>query len=308
MGVMVMKIAIAGGTGFIGKRLTEELLIKGHTIYILTRRPKKETSEKNLFYIQWITNTGDDFLQKVQGIDVFINLAGESLNSGRWTEKRKELILQSRLETTEKVVSLLKSLPQKPRLFLNASAIGYYGTSETAVFTENTKKVGKDFLSETVKQWEEKAYEASLLGIRTIFCRFGIILDKNEGALPKIALPYLFFAGGTLGSGNQWISWMHIDDVINGIIFLMEKESVEGPVNFTSPNPVTMKEFGQTISSVLHRPHWLHVPGFALKLALGEKSMLVLEGQKVLPTRLLESGFSFRFPKLKDALLDIYRK
>lgn len=301
-----MKIVISGGTGFIGKRLTKELVKKGHHVYILTRKAKEMSSEEHISYIQWLTSIDDECLQALEGVHVFINLAGEPLNSGRWTKKRKELILHSRLQTTEKVMELLKKLSNPPRLFLNASAIGYYGTSETAIFTENTRKSGNDFLAETVKKWEEKAFEATHLGIRTIFFRFGIILDKNEGALPKIVLPYKLFVGGTLGSGKQWLSWIHIDDVVHGILFLIENESIEGPVNFTAPNPVTMKEFGKTVSSALHRPHWLKTPSFALKLALGEMSMLVLEGQKVLPIKLLESGYPFRFTNLKDALLDLY--
>lgn len=163
-------------------------------------------------------------------------------------------------------------------------------------------------MAETVHAWENTAMKAdSDFGIRTVLCRFGIILDKYDGALPRMALPYQLFAGGTVGSGDQWVSWVHLKDVIRGIQFCIENERLSGPVNFTAPYPVTMKEFGKTLGSVLHRPHWLPVPEIALKLILGEMSILVLEGQKVLPAKLEENGFTFLFPDLKSALKDIYQ-
>lgn len=217
-------------------------------------------------------------------------------------------IKNSRLLVTESILKIISQLNKKPTALINASAVGIYGTSNLKTFTEDSKETGNDFLAETVHAWENTAMKAdSDFGIRTVLCRFGIILDKYDGALPRMALPYQLFAGGTVGSGDQWVSWVHLKDVIRGIQFCIENERLSGPVNFTAPYPVTMKEFGKTLGSVLHRPHWLPVPEIALKLILGEMSILVLEGQKVLPAKLEENGFTFLFPDLKSALKDIYQ-
>lgn len=299
-----MRIAITGGTGFVGKALTDELLRCGHTVFILTRN-KKQSNHQNLFYVQWL-NEGDHPANVMKEIDIFINLAGESINSGRWTEERKKRIVSSRIQATEEVLDIIHKLHKKPDTLINASAIGFYGTSTSTVFTENNNEGGSDFLATTVKKWEEKAAEAKKEEIRTVFCRFGIILDKNEGALPRMVLPYKLFAGGTVGSGEQWISWIHLEDVISAILFAVRMKDLTGAVNFTAPHPVRMKEFGEILGSVLHRPHWIPAPSFALKLLLGEMSDLVLKGQKVLPNKLIESGYSFKYSNLRDALSDIY--
>jgi len=299
-----MRIAITGGTGFVGKALSDSLLADGHDLFILTRN-RANRYHNEITYIEWMSNEVD-LLVKLGKIDVFINLAGESINSGRWTEERKARILNSRLEATEEVVSIIKRLPEKPSLLINASAIGYYGTSLHKTFTEKDEKAGDDFLAQTVESWEASTKEAVELGVRTVFARFGIILDKNGGALPRIALPYRLFAGGTVGSGEQWVSWIHLADVVSGLHHVIEASELEGPVNFCAPQAVRMKEFGKTLSAVLHRPHWIPAPSFALKLALGEMSLLVLEGQQVSPEKLLNSGFSFTYPTLYEALCHIY--
>ncbi|RTR26169.1 TIGR01777 family protein [Robertmurraya yapensis] len=292
-----MKIVIAGGTGFVGKALTKRLIDKGHKVIILTR--KGSQTGGNPTFHQWLTGGSSS---SIQDIDVMINLAGESLSSGRWTTARKERILSSRIEATEAVLALMKNNP--PKTFINASAIGYYGTSLTETFTEEYKAAGTDFLATTVKNWEELALQSTT---RTILCRFGIILDKTEGALPRMALPYKFFAGGTVGDGKQWMSWIHIQDVVEAILFLMEHEEIVGPVNFTAPNPISMKELGQAIGKALERPHWIPAPSLALKMALGEMSLLVLEGQRVLPEKLQQAGYRFLYEKIDEALANIYQ-
>ncbi|RDU35938.1 TIGR01777 family protein [Neobacillus piezotolerans] len=299
-----MKIAIAGGSGFLGGALTESLLAKGHEVFILTRK-KKETGRAGVTYVQWLSD-GSRPEHELAGIDVFVNLAGESLNSGRWTPERKERLLTSRLAAANEAVRIMSSLKQKPKVHIGASAVGFYGTSESKTFVEGSAP-GKDFLADLVKRWEDASLNAADLGIRTVLCRLGIILDDKEGALPRIALPYKLFGGGTVGSGRQWVSWIHHDDAVSGILFAIENERVSGPVNFTAPEPVPMKEFGKTIGKVLGRPHWLPVPGLALKLLLGEMSTLVLEGQKVFPKKLLDAGYSFRFPELGPALKNLYK-
>ncbi|MDR4887588.1 TIGR01777 family oxidoreductase [Fredinandcohnia sp. QZ13] len=301
-----MKIAIAGGTGFVGKSLTDYLLDQNHEVFILTRNAAKASHHPRLSFVEWLkVNSAPE--TELQDVDAVINLAGESLNSGRWTEARKKRILESRVTATKEIVRILSSLPKKPKVLLNASAVGIYGISESETFTEEATQIGNDFLANTVSAWEQEANKASTLGVRTCFLRFGVVLGANGGALTRIVLPYQFFIGGTIGSGKQWLSWIHIDDVLKGIDFLLHHENVSGPINFTAPNPVQMKEFGQTAGTVLHRPHWLPVPGFALQLLLGEMSMLVLEGQKVLPKKLVENGFSFTYETVEKALSDIFR-
>ena len=296
---------MTGGTGFVGHALINELTKKGHEIFILTRNGSNRENSSLITYVQWL-NEGDQPSESLEGIDVFINLAGESINSGRWTKERKKKIIDSRIDATKEVLHILSHLQKKPQILINASAIGYYGISDTQTFTEKSSEFGTDFLAKTVQQWETEASKAREFNIRTVFCRFGIILDKADGALPRIALPYKLLAGGTVGSGNQWVSWIHLKDVIGGIEFTISNESIEGPVNFTAPAPVSMKEFGRTLGSVLQRPHWIPAPEFALKAALGEMSMLVLEGQRVVPEKLLSHGYSFAFENLHDALTDIY--
>ena len=277
-----MKIALTGGTGFIGQKLTDQLLQKNHQVYILTRNKEKKQEKQGLHFVQWL-NEGDEPEEMLEGIDVLINLAGESINSGRWTEERKRRIYHSRMHATNEVIRLINYLNEKPYTLINASAVGYYGTSEKRTFDEASPYSGEDFLSTVVKNWEDIAKTAEKdWNIRTVCCR--------------------------IGSGNQWLSWIHINDVISAIVYMIEHESIEGPVNFTAPNPVTMNEFGHILSSVLHKPHWLPVPSFAVKAILGEMSMLVTEGQKVTPKKLLSHDYPFHFTHLKEALEDIYQK
>lgn len=298
-----MKVAIAGGTGFVGKALVKELLQKGHEVVVLTRN--SGGPNEDVQYVQWLREKANP-LPDLEGTDIFINLAGESINSGRWTEKRKSRILNSRIVVVQELIKIIKQLKRKPTALINASAVGYYGNSLKKTFIENDEGSGDDFLSNTVIQWENEARKASQLGIRTVFCRFGIILNRFEGALPKMVLPYKLFIGGPMGSGLQWMSWIHIDDVTGAIIYCMENENIRGPVNFTAPNPVTMNEFGRTLGDVLRRPHWLPVPGFALRVLLGEMSTLVVDGQRVLPAKLMEAGYDFKYPDLKPALENIF--
>ncbi|MBP3967770.1 TIGR01777 family oxidoreductase [Bacillus sp. WL1] len=296
-----MKIAISGGTGFIGKYLSTFFIQKGHTVYILTRNKTTETFHPNLQYVQWTPN-----LQTfpLSSIDVVINLAGESINS-RWTKKQKKAILNSRIQTTKGLIKQLQTLNIKPHTFINASAIGYYGTSETESFTEQHETPGDDFLANTVCSWEQEASKARSLGMRTVYARFGVVLSADGGALPKMLLPYQFYIGGTIGSGNQWLSWIHIDDVVHLIDFIIQKEEIDGPLNLTAPLPIRMKEFGETIAAIMKKPHWLPVPSFMLHALLGEMSILVLEGQHVLPSKAIEHGYQYTFPAIDHALQNI---
>ncbi|MGD6801009.1 TIGR01777 family oxidoreductase [Rossellomorea vietnamensis] len=302
-----MKAVISGGTGFVGSALTEELLNNGYEVSILTRNPDKHESRKNVSYVKWLSE-GSRPEEELYEVDIFINLAGESINSGRWTEERKKRILKSRIDATREMVRIMENLEDKPSVFINASAIGFYEASDSKTHTEQSLDTSSNFLAETVKKWESEASKAKDSGVRTAYTRFGIILGKDEGALPKMALPYKLFAGGTVGSGKQWMSWIHIGDIAKAIRFVIENKAIEGPVNLTAPTPVTMKELGKTLGDVLNRPHWIPAPGFAIKAALGEMSTLILEGQKVIPEVLHENGYTFQYPNIKEALQEIYHK
>lgn len=300
-----MKIAIAGGTGFVGKALSKELVHKGHEVLILTRNIP-HSSEQKVRYVKWLGDcTRPEF--ELDGVDAIINLAGESLNSGRWTEDRKERIYNSRIQATREIIRMISNMKNKPATLINASAVGYYGNSRTKTFTEDTTEQARDFLGEVVWSWEEEARTVEDFGVRVVFARFGVILGKEEGALPKIVLPYKLFAGGTVGSGQQWISWIHLDDVVGLVVFALENEDISGPMNVVSPTPVTMKEFGKSVGRVLHKPHWLPVPSFALKLLLGEMSILVLEGQMVLPKKAEQHGYKFMYSYVDEALENILK-
>lgn len=297
-----MKVAIAGGTGLVGQKLCHLLKARGDEVIVLTRGESK--FEEGIHYVNWLGEEKPD--QALEGIDAFVNLAGVSLNDGRWTEERKEAIYMSRMDTTDEVLRIIESLQTKPQVLINASAVGIYPTSTSAVYTEQSKKYATDFLGEVVAHWEQKANRATELGVRVCLARLGVVLEKETGALPLIVLPYQLFIGGTIGSGEQWLSWIHIDDVCGAILHAIEHTELSGPINFTSPNAKRMKQFGKIVGRALNRPHWLPVPSFALKLALGEKSQLVLEGQYVVPEKLLQSGYQFKFPSVEDAIIDLY--
>lgn len=299
-----MKIAITGGSGFVGQELTRLFHAGGHMVYILTRSPKPSTP--NTKYVEWL-KAGSSPERVLEGVDAIINLAGSSINDGRWSDKQKEEIYSSRIESTHELIRIIDQLTNKPKVLINASAIGIYPASTTATYTEASGDTGNDFLAKTVIDWEKLAAHASTYGVRTAFARFGIILGEKDGALPLMALPYKLFVGGTVGSGKQWLSWVHVKDVARAIQFAIDTPGLAGPFNVTAPHPKTMKDFGRQIAKTLHKPHWIPVPGFALKAVLGDKSRLVLEGQRVLPKVLERHGFQFRYPDLQSALADIYK-
>lgn len=298
-----MKVAITGGSGFVGQEIMKQLNDKGHEVFILTRSHKQSTNSAHM--VQWLVDNAKPE-EQLENIDAWINLAGASINDGRWNEKQKQKIYDSRMKVTDEVLRILEKVNQKPKVLINASAIGIYPPSEHETYSEQSLSRGSDFLAKTVEDWEKKATKAEQFGIRVAFGRFGVILGKNEGALPLMAMPYKMGVGGQVGSGKQWVSWVHVSDVAKAILYAIEHDDFKGPFNVTSPHPKQMKEFGKTLSQVLHRPHWVPVPAIALKLVLGDKSQLVLEGQRVIPEKLLTHGFTFTFPNLTNALENIY--
>ncbi|WP_369355355.1 TIGR01777 family oxidoreductase [Lysinibacillus capsici] len=299
-----MKIVIAGGTGFVGKALIQLLQDNGHDIFVLTRHESR--LENGVHYVQWL-HQHEQALTIFEGVDAFVNLAGVSLNNGRWTKKQKKAIYWSRMNATSEIVRIMDMLTIKPKVLVNASAVGIYPTSTQAIYDEDFPDYATDFLGTTVHDWERHAKRAEALGIRVALARFGVILGRNSGALPPMLLPYQMHIGGTIGSGEQWLSWVHIEDVARAIYFAITNENIHGPFNITAPHPMRMKEFGQTIAEVMGRRHWLPVPSFAMRLALGEQSTLVLEGQQVLPTLLEQQHFIFKYPYLKQALENLLK-
>ena len=297
-----MKIVIAGGSGFIGQTLTQLLLDEGHIVVILTRKERK-SSGKTVF-VRWL----DEWVspeKEIGNADAFINLAGVSINDGRWSKSHQKQIYESRMNATDELLRIISLLPTKPSVLVNASAIGIYPSSKNAIYTENSAETATDFLGKTVQEWENKAQQVERDSIRVVLMRFGVVLGKEEGALPLMAMPYRLFVGGKVGSGDQWVSWVHVTDVVRAILFAITSNHLSGPINVTAPAPLRMNEFGKCIGSVLNRPHWLPVPSFAMKMVLGQKSALVLEGQHVIPQVLQENGFEFRFPTLLSALEDL---
>ncbi|SRR5579883_1563452 len=306
-----MKVAITGATGFVGRRLVERLHQEGQKVLVLTRNLASARSVfpteafENVEIIAYTPTISGSWQNAIATCDGVVNIAGEPIAEKRWTQEHKQEIFDSRKLGTEKIVEAIANSNPKPRVLVNASAIGYYGTSETTTFDE-TSLAGKDFLAQVCQAWELEAQKVTAYGVRLVILRFGIILG-NGGALGKMVTPFKLFAGGPLGSGRQWFSWIHIDDVVNLILQALSQAEIQGVYNATAPHPVRMAELCQTLGQVLHRPSWLPVPAFALEALLGDGAMVVLEGQQVLPKRTLESGFRYQYPNLEPALEQILK-
>ncbi len=299
-----MKVAITGATGFVGSRLVEKLQKQGHQPLILTRN--RESALKAFPAMEVVTYTPTEsgsWQDAIAGCDALVHLAGEPIAQNRWTAKQKEEILNSRKLSTQKIVEAISKANPKPAVLVNASAIGYYGTSETATFDE-TSPSGNDFLAEVCQAWEAEAQKVKEVGVRLVILRLGIVLGDG-GALAKMIPPFQLFAGGPIGTGRQWFSWIHRDDLVNLILEALTRSDFEGVLNATAPNPVRMSELCQALGETINRPSWLPVPGFALEALLGEGSKLVLEGQQVLPKRTTSYGFKYQYLTVKEALAEI---
>ncbi len=303
-----MKIAITGATGFVGTSLVKKLNKPENQLLILTRNPARATKVfpasafPNLEIVAYTPKKEGEWQPAISGCDAVINLAGEPI-SERWSPKHKKEILDSRQLGTRTIVEAIKKADPKPKVLVNASAIGYYGTSETKTFEESSAP-GEDFLAQVCQKWEAEAQKVTEAGARLVILRIGIVLGDG-GALGKMLGAFKMFAGGPLGSGHQWFSWIHIDDLVGLIVEALSRQDMEGTFNATAPNPVRMNEFCETLGEVLKRPSWLPVPNFALEALLGEGSIIVLEGQEVLPKKTESIGFKYRYPTLKPALKEI---
>jgi uncharacterized protein len=293
-----MKILVTGSHGLVGKALTRSLTTDGHEIVSLVRRERAMGTPE----IEWHPNQDLIDADHIEGFDVVVHLAGESIASGRWTDQKKHAIRESRVKGTTLLSESLAKLSRPPATFLCASAIGYYGNRGDELLTEESPP-GNDFLSEVCVAWEKATSAAVAKGIRTVKARFGIILDAKGGALERMVTPFRMGVGGKVGDGKQWMSWIALNDVVRGLRFLMDKTSVEGPVNFVAPNPVTNADFTKTLGALLARPTVFPIPAFAARLAFGEMAdALLLSSAKVEPKRLVEKGFRFEYADLNSAL------
>ncbi|MBP2000550.1 uncharacterized protein (TIGR01777 family) [Paenibacillus shirakamiensis] len=315
-----MKMAIAGGTGFIGKALSSYWVSQGHHVQIITRK-RPETSEQQSqpipnsashtptnpkegqrTYVTWDELEKDS--SSLESMDAIVNLAGASLNQ-RWTSKAKKQILDSRLSSVHSLLKVVATLSHKPAVIIQGSAVGYYGTSLTETFDEHSASSGTDFLSNVTRQWEHASLPFKEEGIRLVYLRTSVVLGNTGGAYPLMRLPYKLGVGGRVGSGKQWVSWIHLHDMVRLIDWCIQQKALSGPVNAASPEPVMNAEFGRVVTRVHHRPYWFPLPAFLLKTILGDQSTLLLDGQRVLPRKALDHDFHFKFPSLQKAVKDL---
>lgn len=303
-----MKVAVTGATGFVGSRLVERLQAEGHQVLVLARNPERAArmfSTAAFPAVEVAAYTpleSGEWQQRLSGCDGVVNLAGEPI-SERWTATHKQSIVDSRQGGTQKLVEAIAQANPKPQVLVSASAIGVYGTSETATFDE-TSAAGDDFLAEVCKVWEAEAQKVKEAGVRLVILRLGIVLGMG-GAIAKMLTPFKLFAGGPIGTGKQWFSWIHREDLVNLILQALTQPNMEGVFNATAPNPVRMAEFCNTLGQVMNRPSWLPVPAFAIEALLGDGAVVVLEGQQVLPKRTQTTGFQYQYSDLKLAIAEV---
>lgn len=293
-----MKIVVSGGTGFIGEPLCRQLVARGHEVVVLSRDPFNVNAGRGR---SWDAKTQGPWAHEMDEADAVVNLAGENIGEGRWTEERKLRVVLSRLHATRALIEALRGAPSRPRVLVNASAVGYYGARGDEPLDESAER-GSGFLADVVSQWEAAAREAESLA-RVVILRFGVVLAKEGGALGKMLLPFKLGGGGPMGSGRQWMSWVDRDDAIAATEWAIEKEQARGVYNVVAPNAVTNRDFARTLGRALHRPALLPAPAFALRIALGEMAdEMLLAGQHVVPAALVREGFEFRFPYLFESL------
>ena len=292
-----MKILITGGTGFIGSALCSRLLEdKKHDVIVLSRHAEKmNTSFRCITHLE----------QLDVSIDVVVNLAGEPIADKRWSKQQKQRIICSRIDTTQNLIDYFKSIEQKPELLINGSAIGYYGVDENNDPVNEEASGDASFSSQLCQHWESVAMQAEQMGIRTCLLRTGIVLGKGGGALSKMLLPFKMGLGGKIGSGKQWMSWIHLNDLVGIIMYCIEHDDLKGAINGTSPNPVINAAFTKALAKVLHRPAFLPIPAIAVKLLMGKMGEeLLLNGKKILPAKAMAAGYTFQYPHLEEALLN----
>lgn len=297
-----MRIAIIGGRGFIGRNLSDELMTVGHQVMIVTR--SKDTIADGFENFAYWDGKDHKALQAIlERCDGVVNLAGENIGAKPWTKARKELLRRSRVETTNALVDALNEMEKIPSVLIQASAVGFYGTGDQPV--DENSSAGKDWLAQLCVDWENPLTRLNDKSIRVVVTRNGVVLGKHGSVLQELLLPIKLFLGGPLGTGNQWISWIHIKDEVRAIKYLLENQDCHGIYNLTTPEAVQNTEMERTLARITHRPFWIRTPAFLLRMALGEMSTIVLDGQRVLPRRLADAGFNFKYNDLENALLNL---
>jgi uncharacterized protein (TIGR01777 family) len=296
---------ITGGTGLIGRALSTSLVADGHEVIVLSRNPRRATGLPDGVQVQgWDARTAEGWGRLVNGAHAIVNLAGANIAGGRWTARRKRLIRSSRVNAGQAVVQAIRAAENKPQVLIQSSGIGYYGPRGAEEITEEAP-AGDDFLGQFAAEWESVTAPVEELGVRRAVIRTSAVLSTQGGALPLWLLQFKLFVGGPLGNGRQWLPWIHIADEVRAIRFLLEHPQGHGPFNLSAPHPLTNKDFSRTLGQVLGRPAVIPAPAFALRLVLGEMSNVLLTGQRAIPRRLLDLGFSFQFPEVKAALQDL---
>jgi len=299
-----MKIVVAGGSGFIGESLVRRLVARGDDVAVLSRNPANVRSGRG---VQWDGKSPGAWTSEIAGAGAVINLAGENVGEGRWTEERKRRLIDSRLNATNAIVAALNNAAPRQRTLINASAVGYYGFDRDEEIDEKSSK-GRGFLADLTDKWESAASAAQPVA-RVVILRFGVVLAADGGALQKMMLPFRFGAGGPVGSGKQWMSWVDRDDLLSAIQWALDRESVRGTYNVTAPDPVRNRDFAKILGRVMHRPSIMPAPAFALRLAFGDMAgEVLLGGQRVLPRRAQSEGFRFTYSELEPALLHIVKR
>jgi uncharacterized protein (TIGR01777 family) len=304
-----MRVIITGGTGMIGKRLATSLVNDGHEAIALSRNPQRHLRQMpdRIKLVGWDAQSAQGWGELVDGADAIVNLVGENLSARPWSANQKRRIRESRLNGGKAVVEAIRQSKRKPKVVIQASGVNYYGPSGDEIIRED-HPAGSDFLSQVCVDWEASTAEVEKMDVRRAIIRSGVVLDKKEGAVPRFLLQFRLLAGGPLGNGRQWLSWIHPLDEINAIRFLIDHQEAQGAFNLTSPNPKTNLDFGKAIGRVLHRPTLMRVPAFVIKLVFGEMSIVVLKGQRAIPHNLSEIGFQFLHPEIQQALKDIIKQ
>lgn len=305
---MGSRILIAGGTGLLGRALARQLAASGREVVLLSRSATAKQSGPGLppgcRLAAWDGRTANGWGELASGAEAIVNLAGESIAGGRWSPTRKARILDSRLQSTAALVEAIAQAKRPPRVLLQGSAVGYYGDRADELLPEEAV-AGGGFLGETAQAWEAASALAESFGVRRVVARTGVVLARQGGAFPKMALPFRFGAGAVLGSGRQWMPWVHLADEIAALEFLLGNEAAHGAVNLVAPAPATQAEFSRELARTLRRPLLARAPAWTLRVAFGEMADLVLASQRVVPQRLLELGFRFQFPTLAEALAEL---
>jgi uncharacterized protein (TIGR01777 family) len=298
-----MRIRVTGGTGVIGRPLVAALVAGGHSVVVLTRNPAKvKGMDANVQLVAWDGRTADGWSALVDGADAIVNLAGEGIADGRWSLARKKAIRESRVNAGAAIVEAVEQAAVKPKVVVQASAVGYYGIATGDEEVTETVSPGSDFLAKVCFDWEISTASLQRFGIRRPILRTGVVLSNEGGAYPKMKMPVSLFAGGPIGSGKQWLPWIHIEDQVRAIQFLLEHESATGPFNLAAPAPVTNKQFIQALGKMINRPSFLPTPGVAMQLLFGEMAVVLLEGQRAVPAALQALGFEFKYATLEAAL------